>query len=93
MKMTKALLIAGILGLGLIGSHAAKADGDDYGHGGYYHGGDGDHYDHDRPHGNWDRGRAYGGDDDGGYYAPPPVYYAPPPVYYAPPVITFGFRP
>ncbi|MDE8347862.1 MAG: hypothetical protein POG74_00050 [Acidocella sp.] len=87
MKMTKTLLIASIIGFGLIASHAAKADGDDYDHGGY-----GDHYDHARHDGQWghDRWRH----DDDGYYPPPPAYYAPPPpVYYAPPIITFGFRP
>jgi hypothetical protein len=108
MQIRKTLLLAGVLGFALAGSHAAKADWHHDG-GGY---GDGGGWDHRGDDG--DRWRHH--DWHGGYYPPPPVYYAPPPVYYAPPpvyyappppryyapppvyyapgpVITFGFRP
>jgi hypothetical protein len=79
MQFRKTLLLAGIIGFGLAGAHAAHADWqrDNGGYGGYDRHDDG-HWRHDR---DWNRG----------YYPPPPVYYAPPayypppPVYYAPP--------
>jgi len=100
MHLRKSLLLAGIIGFGLAGAHAAHADWQ-RDNGGWQ--GDG-HWRHDHDYrGYYPPPPVYYAPPPV-YYAPPPppVYYAPPPVYYAPPppryyapapVITFGFRP
>lgn len=86
-------LPATCLALGLAGvfltvaAGSARADRDDWHHGGHDHWNNGWH-----GHDHWRERPVYVAPPYYGprYYAPPPVYYAPPPSYYAPPPVYYG---